>query len=139
MARGPRVTAAERDAFLAMASEGYSVSDIAAATSRPHNTVSVILKEAAPSAGLDLTTSRAQRMQRVSQDFAAIRRLELGNRFVERLAGLLEQDPLDDKQASALRNLAVTFAVLVDKRRLEEGQSTENVAVNFRVWRRKSL
>ena len=135
MARGPRVTAAERDRILGLADGGASTVDVANLTGRPQQTVSHVIR----SAGLDLVRSRAERMRRASQDFSSIRRLEMGNRFAEKLSDLLEMDVLDEKQASAMRNLAVSFGVLTDKRRLEEGQSTDNIAVNFRVWKRKSL
>jgi hypothetical protein len=99
----------------------YQVSRIA--TELGYRTASVVL-------------ARAERRARAASDFNSTRRLEAVNLLADRIIEGLERDDLSGKD---IRDLGVSLGIAIDKRRLEDGQSTANVNQHVRVWGRREL
>ena len=132
MARGPLITPEERATAISLLEQGLSCGAVATAIGRDSRRISDIARLA----GIDTVESARERRLAAAADFNLARRLELGNKIAARLAELVESEgPLLPKD---LRDVAVTFGVLTDKRRLEDGESTSNVNQHTTVWRRRA-
>ena len=129
MARGPLISTAEREVIIKAAQAGESLTSIAVALGRDDGGVSRV----ATQAGLDIRVAQQRRVG-AYRDFSQLRRLELGNRLADTMDEILDRGPIS---AGDLRNLAVVYSILTERRRLEEGLSTENKAISVRVWSRK--
>ena len=129
MARGPLISTEERAAIVAAANAGESLNGIAAALGRDDSGIAGVVSRA----GLDIRLAQSRRFD-AYRDFSRMRRLELGNRLADAVDEILDRGPIS---AGDLRNLAVVYSILTERRRLEDGLSTENKAISVRVWSRK--
>ena len=128
------LTAREEDVALSALANGLPDTHVAQVISRSHESIRELRDRCIDATGgLDVARYREERLQR-AVDATRERRLKVGNLLLDRTAEMLTQENLD---GTDLRNAAVAFGVATDKRRLEEGQSTENLAVQVRVFRRK--
>lgn len=76
--------------------------------------------------------ARAVAAERVTQDWADFRSREAtaaGNTANRVRSRIMEEVTLDDLDASAVRQLAVAYGILVDKAELLSGQATERIEV----------
>ena len=132
MARRPGISPEDRATAISLLEQGESCGAIAKVIGRDPRLVADIAHQE----GIDTVTSARERAVRARIDFNTARRLELGNKIAARLAELVDSGyPLIPKD---LRDVAVTFGVLTDKRRLEDGESTANVNQHTTVWRRRA-
>lgn len=130
MARGPLITAAERDEILALLREGKSTSEVGRKVGRPQQTVSMVARQN----GVDTIYAMSERAHRGLVAFNSAQRIEDINLIASRIRDELTADSINNKAAQALRDLSVALGVTIDKRRLEEGLSTSNVAARYRVF-----
>ena len=112
-----RIPDRTREAILAALLSGVSVHEAAKTYGVGKGTVS----RYAAAAGLSLERSRTKKAAEAVAEYALTKRLELNNKLfanIERLA----DEGLD---AGQVQGVSMAYAVLTDKRRLEEGEVTE--------------
>ena len=115
--RNGRIPERTREAILAALLSGVSVHEAAKTYGVGKGTVSRF----AAAAGLSLERSRTKKAAVAVSEYALTKRLEVNNRFFAKVEEALDGD-LEPQQ---LQQLATAYAIVVDKRRLEEGEVTE--------------
>lgn len=101
---------------------------------RGHSTVQRI----AEAEGIDSGYTAPQKANAARRDYALAGRLELGNAMFDAVEEMLGKA----KTPGELKDLATTFGILTDKRRLDDGEATnrtENVDPSRRERFRKNL
>jgi IS30 family transposase len=125
----------ERQAIAAAVRAGQSIGAVARRFHRSKATVATVAR----AAGIALDESRTARAAAARRDFSLTARIELGNRLAERVREKLDDPSLTPIQ---LQQLATAYAILVDKRRLEDGEATartEEMRTNIRERLAKQL
>lgn len=92
--------------------------------------------------GIETASVRRLSMQKAREaraELTAERQRLATDLLGERIWSELERKDLDPQAAKALRDLAVSLGVAIDKRRLIDGESTANQSVQVRVWGRREL
>lgn len=120
MAKGPVLTDEQRAAIVAALLEGKSQGQIA----RELGTSQTSVYRVAKAEGIDSVNTRANKAQaalRAQRDYDLGERLNLLNRMFDAAHTLLASD---DLTPSKLQQLTMAVAVLIDKRRLEDGDVT---------------
>jgi hypothetical protein len=107
---------AVRDRILALLAEGQSCRAIARAVGCSISTVSGV----AAADGFSFERSRTKKAAAATRDYAQANRLALLNRGFEKAGHLL--DTIDT--SGSFQQWTVAVAVLIDKRRLEDGEAT---------------
>ena len=113
----PLIPSETRRAIIGALLAGTSVGE----TVRLYRVGKASVPRIAADAGLDLDRSRTQKITAASVDYKLERRLELSNKLFAKLETLLD----GELGPAQLQPLVVAYAVLTDKRRLEEGEVTE--------------
>ena len=115
--RNGRIPDRTREAILAALLAGAGVCQAARTYRVSKSSVSNIAR----AAGLDTEQPSTKKAHAAAATYARGRRLELGNRLFASIEAALDYD-LEPQQ---LLRLVTAYAILVDKRRLEEGEVTE--------------
>jgi hypothetical protein len=118
--RNGRIPDETRRAILATLRAGTSVGE----TAKLHRVSKGSVSNIARAAGLSLERSPVKNASQARVHYAQARRLELSDKLFGKIEALLDRD-LAPQQ---LQPLVMAFAVLTDKRRLEEGEVTERHA-----------
>src|SRR5438046_10697893 len=118
--RSGRIPDDTRKAILAALRAGAGVCEAA----RQYGVGRASVSRVGAAAGLDLEQPRTKKAHEAASAYPLQRRLELGNKLfasVERLVG-------EGPDVRELHALVMSYAILTDKRRLEEGEVTERHA-----------
>lgn len=116
MSKGP-VTDKERLAIIEALKSGKSQTATAKEFGRGASTVSRVAR----GAGLDAAYSTPKKANAARVWFAKQERIALNAELFGRLREMLSDE---DLTATELKNLAIAYGILVEKRRLEEGEDT---------------
>ena len=116
-----RLAESQRIAVLADLRSGRGVRATAAAHGCSPPTVSRIAR----AAGLDVTLQAAKKAAEARKDWAAAERLDLLNRLFAKAESMLDGVGSE----LHLQQLTMAVAVLIDKRRLEDGEATSRADV----------
>lgn len=117
-----RVSDEERERILAALRSGLSAGATARQCGRSQPTVSRI----AAAAGINLNQSPTKKAVAARKDFAQAERLELLNTLFLKAGELSEKI----KKPIELQQLATAVAIMIDKRRLEDGEATSRSEVH---------
>ena len=115
--RNGRIPDQTREAILAALLAGAGVCEAARTYRVSKSSVSNIAR----AAGLDTEQPSTKKAHRAAATYSLAKRLELSNRLFAKVEELLDGD-LEPQQ---LQQLATAYAIVVDKRRLEENEVTE--------------
>lgn len=121
-AKTPTLQPDERERIVAALREGKSQTSVAREFGRSSGTINKIAKSAGREYSPPKKANEARHL------YALAERIELGNRLFRRVAEKAEDPELT---ARDLKDLAVAFGVLLDKRRLEDGQSTGQTTIDI--------
>ncbi len=112
----------EREKIISALRDGKSQNAVAKTFGRGVATVSRIAQE------VGLEYSAPKRANEARHEYALAERIELGNKLFRRVAEKTDDPELTSRD---LKDLAVAFGVLIDKRRLEDGQSTGQTTIDI--------
>lgn len=118
-----RVSDEERAAIEVALRDGASVGTVAQQSGRGKATVSRI----AAAAGIDLERSNVNKAAAARKDYGQANRLELINEFFDKTHEMLHTTQLTPL---GMQQMATALAILVDKRRLEDGEATSRSEVH---------
>lgn len=116
------VTPDEREQIIAMLKTGVSENKTAKHFGRGQATVSRIARDA----GLDPRVTAATIANATLHDYGIIRRVALINEFFTMTRAMLPTV----ESPKQLQELSVALAILIDKRRLEDGESTSRSEIH---------
>jgi len=117
MAANTRITGAERAAILADLRAGLGVN----ATARKHGRSAAAVSGIGAQEGVDLDRSRTLKAAQARRDYAQPERLALLNEAFDALRAAI---PRIDWGSANPRDLLIGLGILIDKRRLEDGEAT---------------
>ena len=89
-------------------------------TAKRHGVNQGTVSKIAKAEGIDGIYAAPKKAVQTKQTFDMERRLEINDRIFARVAGEIDTATIDE-----LNKLTMTYAVLTDKRRLEEGKATD--------------
>lgn len=112
-----RITDAERVQIVSYLEEGKSQGWIARETGRSKQSVSRIAR----AEGIESDITATKRAVEAGRNYDRATRLELGNEMFEKLREMV----VGVTATSEMKDLATTFGILTDKRRLEDGEATD--------------
>lgn len=116
-----RVPEEDKQRIIEMVRSGMSRYAVAKATGWSRDTVSKIAR----AAGLDADTASTEAGTRAMQRYAKAERIELINHGFDKVRAILSNIDGTARHAKALREAVTALGILIDKRRLEEGEATE--------------
>lgn len=119
--KGTRVTDKERQQIIDAIKGGKSIHAVAKEFRRSKQTIGKIARQA----GLDADTTSTQAASTARVRYAEAERLELINKGFDKVAQVLEAIEGDPDHAKPLREVVTALGILIDKRRLEDGEATE--------------
>jgi transposase-like protein len=116
------MTPEEREQIIAMLKTGVSENKTAKHFNRGQATVSRLARDA----GIDPRQTAAQIASSTLHDYGTIRRVGLLNEFFTMTRAMLPTV----ESPKQLQELSVALAILIDKRRLEDGESTSRTEIH---------
>lgn len=125
-------------AIVARLFEGESMSRVAKDYGVAHSSISRLCSALGITDALTRHLSTAN-ARMAAELFNKTRRLLTLAKIADHVDAALDQAELGSIPAKDMRDIAVTTGVLIDKQRLEDGESTNNQSVQVRVWGRREL
>src|SRR5215213_336527 len=121
----------EREQIIAALRDGQSLGTVARSFGRSKGTISRIAKQA----GFDFDRSQTRKATAALRDYTIARRVELLSEFFTVAQAML----VDLKSPQEFQQLTTAFAILIDKRRLEDGEATSRSEVHDHDSARQQL
>ena len=112
---GKAITDSEREKILALLGEGYSHGEVARRTGRSQAAVSDLAKKHSIE-----PINRMLRAQAAAREYNKLERANLLNLAFDRVQSLIIREEIT---ARDMKDLVTALAILVDKRRLEDGEA----------------
>lgn len=119
--KGTPITSEERQQIIDAIRSGKSRYAVAKEFQRSRSSIAKIAREE----GLDADQTSTAKATRAREQYAAAQRVELINKAFAKVERLLDAFPDDPTAARDMRDLATALGILIDKRRLEDGEATE--------------
>src|SRR5690625_2118538 len=120
--KGTPITPEERQQIIDAIRGGKSRYAVAKEFRRSRTSVAAIAREA----GLDSVDTSTAKATQARERYATAQRIELINKFFERIEQRIDNLPDDPVAAArAIRDLSTSLGIAIDKRRLEDGDATE--------------
>lgn len=133
-----RWSSEEVSAIMARLFTGESMSMVARSLGTNHMAISRLVSELGVRDAL-VTCLNSANARMAAELFNRTRRLRTLATIADELDRTIDEHQTEPFEAKELRDLAVTAGVLIDKQRLEDGESTNNQSVQVRVWGRREL
>lgn len=121
------VTPEERQRIIEAIRSGKSRYAVANEFQRSRSTIAKIAREA----GLDADRTSTAKATRARTQYAAADRLELINQGFAKVEAMLANISADPGDARNLREIMTSLAILIDKRRIEDGDTPNKIDMRF--------